>query len=219
MSRRQVLAIAGAAGLILVVGASAAAFLLLGGPATPKDALGPPSFVEETGTSGVDHTYASGDTDTIGGGVAVLDCDNNGLPDLHVAGGANPAALYRNQSEVGGGLSFSPVEAGPIAVPGVMGAYPLDIDGDGHVDLAVLRMGGVDLLQGLGDCRFERANERWSFSAPPSWATAFSATWEGTAALPTLAVGSYVGVDASGNATYTCPDNELFRPDPSGTGY
>ena len=41
----------------------------------------------------------------------------------------------------------------------VTGAYPLDIDGDGVIDLVVLRVGENVLLRGLGDCRFERANE------------------------------------------------------------
>ncbi len=219
MSRRRVLTAAGAAGLVLVVGASAAAFLPLGTTATPTVALDPPSFVEETATAGLNHTYASSDIDTIGGGVAVLDCDDNGLPDLFVAGGANPAALYRNRSAIGGSLSFSPVEGEAVSSRDVMGAYPLDIDGDGRVDLATLRLDGVELLQGQGDCRFEVANEHWSFSVSPAWATALSATWEGAATLPTLAVGNYVGVDALGNATYTCPDNELVRPDVAGTGY
>ena len=79
--------------------------------------------------------------------------------------------------------------------------------------------GGVDLLRGLGDCRFAHANDTWSFSPPTDWTTAFSATWEGAAALPTLAFGNYVGLDAQGNATYTCPDNELYRPSPAGAGY
>jgi hypothetical protein len=39
----------------------------------------------------------------------------------------------------------------------VTGAYPLDVDGDGHLDLAVLRLGENVVLRGLGGCRFERA--------------------------------------------------------------
>jgi enediyne biosynthesis protein E4 len=212
------------AGLLIVVvlavaaGVALVAPILLGKP-TPTVALAPPAFVEETGTSGVDQTYASSDADTIGGGVAVLDCDDNGLPDLYIAGGANPSVLYRNESHPGGSLAFSRVDDPTTSLANVMGAYPLDIDGDGHVDLAVLRLGGVDLLRGLGDCRFEHANEGWSFASPATWTTAFSATWEGAATLPTLALGSYVGLDADGNATYTCPDNELFRPDAAGSGY
>ena len=61
----------------------------------------------------------------------------------------------------------------------VNGAYPLDVDGDGIVDLAVLRIGGASLLRGLGDCRFEPADERWSFDGGTGLTTAFSATWEG----------------------------------------
>ncbi len=101
----------------------------------------------------------------------------------------------------------------------VNGAYPLDIDGDGQVDLAVLRVGESVLLRGLGDCRFERANEAWSFDGGPAWTTAFSANWEGSAELPTLALGNYLGLDATGAPTFDCADNALVRPSPSGTGY
>jgi len=213
------LALSGAA--IVLLFAAGAAFVLprLGGGATPSSALGPPLFVEETDSSGLRHIFGGSDTSSIGGGVAVLDCNDDGMPDLYLAGGGHPAALYRNDSRPGGTLAFSPIVDPVVDGQDVMGAYPLDIDGDGRVDLAVLRVGGVDLLRGLGDCRFSRANETWSFDSPTDWTTAFSATWEGTAALPTLAVGSYVGLDADGNATYTCPDNELFRPTPAGTGY
>ena len=34
-----------------------------------------------------------------------------------------------------------------------------------------------------------------------------------------MALGKYVEIDAEGNATYECPDNELFRPDSAGSGY
>ena len=114
-----------------------------------------------------------------GGGVAVLDCDEDGRPDLYVAGGANPAQLFRNDGDVGGRLAFTPAGDAVTDVTGVTGAYPLDVDGDGHTDLAVLRVGETLMLRGLGDCRFERANEAWGLRLPSSaWTTAFSATWE-----------------------------------------
>ena len=69
---------------------------------------------------------------------------------------------------------------------------PVDIDGDGHIDLAVLRYGENVLLRGLGDCRFERANEAWGYDGGDAWTTAFSAKWEGSATLPTLAFGNYL---------------------------
>ena len=105
----------------------------------------------------------------VGGGVAAFDCDDDGRPDLYFAGGTNPAALYRNESPVGGALRFAQVPDPATDLTRVAGAYPLDIDGDGQVDLAVLRLGENVLLRGLGDCRFERANEAWGFDGGDAW--------------------------------------------------
>jgi enediyne biosynthesis protein E4 len=219
VNRGRLALIACAVGIVVVAAAWSTGYLPPRASTTPIGALGPPSFVDETHASGLDFTYGGGDTSMIGGGVAVLDCDGNGLPDLFIAGGSNPSALYRNVSRPGGSLAFTRVEDPATRLRSVMGAYPIDIDGDGKVDLVVLRVGGVDLLRGMGDCRFQQANDAWSFAAPARWTTAFSATWEGAAKLPTMAFGNYVGLDASGNATYTCPDDELFRPMASGSGY
>ena len=206
-----------AAGVIAVVGG---AWYVVGGrPATPAVALGPPRYADETATAGVDHTYGGGDTTFIGGGVAVFDCSDDGLPDLYIAGGSDPAALYRNTSPTGGALAFTPERDAAWTSSGVLGAYPLDIDGDGHVDLAVLRDDGAELLRGVGDCRFEAGNDRWSFAAAADSTTAFSATWEGSATLPTIALGKYVETDDAGNATFRCPDNELLRPSAAGSAY
>ena len=73
--------------------------------------------------------------------------------------------------------------------------------------------------EGLGDCRFERANEAWSFDGGNAWTTAFSATWEGANALPTLAVGRYLTTTEAADGTRSCVDNQLFRPGPGGTAY
>ena len=171
-----------------------------------------PKFVEETATSGVDHTFGGADRWFVGGGVAVFDCDGDRLPDLYLAGGESPALLARNASEVGGVLRFSPVPDPTTDLTDVTGAYPLDINGDGITDLAVLRRGESVLLRGLGECRFERANEAWSFDGGDAWATAFSATWEDETALPTLAVGRYLDLQASTDSTRICGDNQLVRP-------
>ncbi len=183
-----------------------------------ETALGAPHFVDETASSGLSHVYGGGDTAMLGGGMAVLDCDHDGRPDIFVAGGDHPAALFRNVSPQGGALAFTQVDSPVTDIAGAMGAYPIDIDGDGNTDLVVLRVGGVDLLRGLGGCRFERANDTWAFQQPTGWEMAFSATWETGNTLPTLAFGSYVGLDANGDATYTCAPAQLFRP-AGGTGY
>jgi hypothetical protein len=216
--RRLAVATAVAAGVIVVV--VGAGFVVVGGGSvTPEIALGPPRYVDATPTAGVSVTYGGGDATFIGGGVAVFDCDRDAAPDLYVAGGSNTAALYRNDSQPGGELAFTAATDAATGATGVMGAYPLDIDGDGQVDLAVLRADGAALLRGVGDCVFEPGDDRWSFAAAPDSTAAFSATWEGSAALPTMAFGKYVELDAAGTATYRCPDNELFRPAPSGSGY
>jgi hypothetical protein len=147
----------------------------------------------------------------VGGGVATFDCDDDGRPDLYFAGGTNPAALYRNESPVGGELRFAQVPDPATDLQRVVGAYPVDIDGDGLVDLAVLRYGENVLLRGLGDCRFERANEAWGYDGGDAWTTAFSAKWEGSAKLPTLAFGNYLDM-SRGQANATCADNEMVRP-------
>jgi len=185
---------------------------------TPAEALDPPGFVEEAAAAGLDHVYDGEFTFFVGGGVAAFDCDDDELSDLYFAGGANPASLYRNESEVGGALRFSPVTSPATDLTGVTGAYPIDINGDGLTDLAVLRLGENVLLRGTGDCRFERANEAWSIDGGQAWTAAFSATWEGPA-LPTLAFGNYIRLDENGQQFGGCSGHALFRPAASGTGY
>ncbi len=173
-----------------------------------------PRFVDETAAAGIDHTYDGEFEFFVGGGVAAFDCDDDGLAELYFAGGTEPAALYRNESVVGGALEFAR-QASPVTdLTAVTGAYPLDVDGDGLVDLAVLRRGGNVVLRGRGDCRFEDANESLGIDGGDDWTVAFSATWEGSNELPTLAFGSYLQADRQG-----CDDSHLVRPSESGDGY
>ncbi len=183
-----------------------------------RSALGSPRFVDETASAGVDQTYMGVSDVLVGGGVAVLDCDGDGRPDLFLPGGTRPAALYHNDSPVGGALRFSPRPSPEVTMTGVDGAYPIDVDGDGNVDLVVLRLGGSQVLRGLGGCRFEAETAQLGL-ADAGWPTAFSATWEGGATLPTLAIGHYLTVDPAGEATLPCGANGLFRPDATGRRY
>ena len=175
-----------------------------------------PRFVEETAADGIEHGYDGEWEFFVGGGVAVFDCDADGRPDLYFAGGTEPASLYRNRSAVGGALAFTRVEDEATDLALVTGAYPIDIDGDDVVDLAVLRRGENVLLRGRGDCAFERANEAWGFEGGEGWTTAFSAKWEPGATLPTLALGHYLTITDDRGARPRCDVSALYRPEADG---
>ena len=217
MSRRTRLVLVG--GVLVLLTVVGGGVVLLARTPTPTVALPAPHYVDATSDSGIDHTFGGGYTTLTGGGMAVLDCDDDALPDLYLAGGDHPAALYRNDSAVGGGPRFTRVTDPASALDGVMGAYPLDVDGDAHADLVVLRTDGLEVLRGLGDCRFELATEALGLAGVDGWLTAFSATWEDEDSLPTLAVGRYLTLDPSGEPVYECDGNDLFRPRADGAGY
>ncbi|MDH4333659.1 MAG: VCBS repeat-containing protein [Chloroflexota bacterium] len=187
-------------------------------PDAPLSALDPPNFVEEAAAAGIDHRYDGDFIYFVGGGVAVFDCNDDGRQEIYLAGGEAPAALYRNESEPGGALHFSPVPHATTDLTQVTGAYPLDVDSDGRTDLAVLRYGENVLLRGLGDCRFERANATWQFDGGSVWTTAFSATWERAAEWPTVAIGNYFDQE-SDDREHLCLDSALIRPNPAGNGF
>jgi hypothetical protein len=204
---------AGLLALALALAGAAPAAHAQDAPAAARAGATPPvpRFVDETDAAGV-HSRFDGDWEyTVGGGVAAFDCDASGLPSLFIAGGANRSKFFRNRSARGGALKFVAERAG-LELTSTLGAYPIDLDGDGQVDLAVLRVGEIVLMRGLGDCRFERANERWSFQGGNQWTTAFAAAWLGSDAHPTLAFGTYVDRARADFPWGSCTDNQLVRP-------
>ncbi len=170
-----------------------------------------PSFSEETKTAGIDSIYAGDWEYMVGGGAATFDCNDDGYPDLLLAGGEKPAKFYRNISTRGGPLRFAAEKSG-LEFDAVSGAYPLDIDSDGIMDLVLLRVGENLAMRGTGSCRFERANEAWGFDGGNAWSTAFSATWERGADWPTLAIGNYIDRTQDIMPWGSCTDNWLHRP-------
>ena len=217
VTRRLIALTVGAlASAIVVVVAAAQLGALRGTDA--RAALDPPSFVEEAEPAGIDHRYDGEFNYFVGGGVAVFDCNDDGRQEVYLAGGTEPAALYRNASDVAGALRFSPIHDPATDLTQVTGAYPFDVDGDGLTDLAVLRFGANVLLRGLGDCRFESATFDWGLDGGDVWTTAFSATWEPSASWPTLAFGNYRN-EASDDIERLCYDNELVRPNATNDGF
>lgn len=172
-----------------------------------------PAFTDETATAGFT-TIFEGDWEyMVGGGVATFDCSGDGKPEVFLSGGAGPSALYLNQSSVGGALTFERTAA--ISLDAVTGAYPLDVDSDGAMDLVILRVGENRLLRGLGACAFEDATAAWGFDGGDGWSTAFAAIWEKGQAWPTIAIGNYVDRREDAFPWGSCTDNWLHRPEGS----
>ncbi len=187
--------------------------LLAASPALADPAI--PAFTEETATSGLATIYQGEWDYMVGGGVATFDCSGDGFPEVFLSGGSGPSALYLNRSTQGGPLAFEPTDA--ITLDAVLGAYPLDIDSDGTLDLVVLRQGENRLLRGLGECRFEDATAAWGFHGGDAWSSAFAAIWERGQSWPTLAIGNYIDRTEDAFPWGSCTDNWLHRP--AGQGF
>jgi enediyne biosynthesis protein E4 len=175
-----------------------------------------PLYFEEINTSEIDHTYKGGFRYQAGGGVATFDCNGDALPEIFLPGGTEPAALFLNVSQPGKSLHFEKIINSQVTKKSVLGAYPIDIDGDGVIDLAILRHGENILFRGLGNCRFERANEKWNFDGRDHWSTSFSAVWEKGQDWPTLAIGNYIYQETDPEGWNGCLDNVLHRPSLNG---
>ncbi len=156
------------------------------------------------------HVYDGGWEHFVGGGVAVFDCNGDTLPDLFLAGGSNRSQLFLNTSR--DKISFRVETPDILALTGVTGAYPLDVDSDGVMDLAVLRVGPDLLLRGHPNCQFSPFNNL-GFRSEDQWTTGFSATWETGQTLPTLAFGTYVDRFDPKGPFETCGPTLLYRPD------
>jgi hypothetical protein len=118
--------------------------------------------------------------ETMPGGLAIFDYNNDGRPDLFFANGASLPSLrketkyanrlYRNE----GGWNFRDVtaEAGLAGEGYAMGAAAGDFDGDGYVDLLVAGLNRITLYRNLGNGKFADATaasrirtENWAVAA------------------------------------------------------
>ncbi|MEM9250340.1 MAG: CRTAC1 family protein [Pseudomonadota bacterium] len=187
----------------------------LGAQLASGPAIAGPTFVDRRAGLPAEHVYAGGWEHFVGGGVAVFDCNGDARPDVVAAGGAAPTHLFVNTTPE----PLAPLTFAAGALPdltAVTGVYPLDIDSDGHLDLAVLRVGPNLLLRGDGACGFTDASAVWGFAQGDAWSTAFAATWEDGQRWPTLIVGNYVNRDDPTGPFEACDANTLHRPGPAG---
>jgi len=167
------------------------------GPETvaARSASAPPlpfkDVAEQAGVTFVHTNGAYGDKllpETMGGGVAVFDVDNDGDEDLlfvdsgrwsfHPSGPSRPPlALYRNDTQPGGPLRFTDV----TSEWGLAGAFPQplygmgvavgDYDGDGRRDLFVTGFGRNRLLHNDGKRFADVTAQAGVGGDPQQWST------------------------------------------------
>ena len=157
------------------------------------------AFRDVTPSSGLHFTYRNGEEanhysllESLGGGVALLDYDGDGLLDIFVTGGGtfagpghkriigHPCKLFRNR----GGWKFEDVtrrvglELPPERLFYSHGCVAFDYDNDGWPDLLVTGYGGLALFRNVPDGRGGRKFLETTTQAgltPPLWGT--SAAW------------------------------------------
>jgi hypothetical protein len=169
-SRHRVLLAALAGGVGVVAAVALWLFPPSGSTAPQRDGVPFPDvrFTDVTDAAGLRFRHVNGAAgrkllpETMGSGVAVLDYDRDGRPDLFFvnsrpwpgeSGGRPTQALYRNQ----GNGSFEDVTRAlglDVTLYG-MGAAVGDYDADGWPDLFVTAVGGSRLFHNLGGKRFE----------------------------------------------------------------
>ena len=121
----------------------------------PRVEAGDTLFMDRSGAAGVDFNHSSfqGEFFAIGGGVVVLDYDNDGFHDFYVSNSVGPNALYRNDGD--GTFTDVAVAAGVDDAPGRgNGGCAADYDNDGDSDLYVTNYGRSRLFSNNGDGTF-----------------------------------------------------------------
>ena len=160
------------------------------GPSNPQgnDVIAPDLvFTDITSSAGINFTHVSGAygerllPETMGGGVAFLDFDNDGHQDLVLVNSNHwpwqetrepspRSRLYRNEGN--GTFNDVTLETGFDATIYGMGIAVGDYDGDGYVDIFISAYGHNKLLRNIGGARFEDATVNTGVAgAKDAWST------------------------------------------------
>ena len=185
-----------AAGLAVLLGTALGGALVAQAPKAdaPTSALVPGKFVDITERSGVHFQHQAPHTsrkyllETMGSGVALFDCDNDGKLDLYLVNGAPYAdpepkgsipqktgpefwnRMYRQKTD--GTFEDVTEKSGLKGIGYGMGVAVADYDNDGNEDVFVTAYGGNRLYHNDGHCNFTDVTDKagvagsgWSSSA------------------------------------------------------
>ena len=183
--------------------------------ASPPTSSARPMFVDVTSGSGLeDVVMRSGGSPSTriievkGGGLALLDIDNDGDLDLFMPNGATldapdagpGARLFRNLGGAADGIGFEEMpESGDLAEHRAwsFGVAAGDVDGNGFDDLVVSTLGANRLYLNEGDGRFVDATADWGLDEHEEWSTSVAlADLDGDSDLD-LYVVNYLDFDPS----------------------
>jgi hypothetical protein len=196
--RLKAFAILLGAGIVVLIGhaPSIAASRLFGAVPPTSSELVPGRFVDVTKQTGVQFLHQAPHTsrkyliETMGSGVAVFDCDNDGRLDIFFANGAPysdptpPGFIPRKtgpeywdrlfHQKPDGAFEDITEKSGLKGVGYDMGVAVGDYDNDGYEDIYVTGYGGNHLYHNNGDCTFTDVTDKAGVGGS-GWST--SAAW------------------------------------------
>jgi hypothetical protein len=182
-----------AIGLCLILIPWVVTFKLLSSPSDPSPLI--PTFQDQAAKAGITTVMVSGDPkekkfllESVGGGLAVLDYNNDGWMDLYVVnggtletarsgrGGRYPGALYRNNHD--GTYTDVTLAAGVRNSEWGKGALAADFNNDGWADLYLCNLGPNILFQNNHDGTFSNVTKRAGVGDPRWSASAAAADYD-----------------------------------------
>src|ERR1043165_4439466 len=150
----------------------------------PAESTSYPELVDITASTRIEFEHMSSPeqkiiVESMSGGVAIIDYDGDGWPDIYFTNAPNVAmalqgkkarsALYHNNHD---GTFTDVTDKAGVGYPGwAMGAAVGDYNNDGRPDLLVTCFGGIVLYRNNGDGTFTDVTKQAGLGSDNGWAT------------------------------------------------